>query len=35
MGEGVKDCNIHGRSMEVRGIFGRSIREVSMFEGDV
>ena len=35
MGEGVKDCSIHGRSMEVRGIFGGSIGEVSMFEGDV
>ena len=30
----MKDCDIHGRSVEVRGIFGRSIWEVSMFEGN-
>ena len=31
----MKDCNIHGRLMEMRGIFGRSIGEESMFEGGV
>ena len=30
----MKDCNIHGRSMEVVGVFGGGIGEVSMFEGD-
>ena len=35
MGEGVKDCNIHGGTMEMGGIFGGGIGEVSMFEGDV
>ena len=31
----MKDCDIHGRLMEMRGIFGRSIGEESMFEGGV